>query len=330
MGVDALGCDDGLRVGMIGTYGNRWANIALSRCDVLLVLGSRLDIRQTGSDVASFKRGRTIYHLDVDPAEVNNRLSGCRAVICSLEQAVPQLVDIARHGAPATHANWQAEVAELRRRWPDVRELPDISGINPNVLMHELSRQSPATAFVADVGQHQMWAAQSLQISRDQRFLTSGGLGAMGSGLPMAVGACVALEGPVALIAGDGGFQLNLQELQTVVRNELPLKLVILNNRAHGMVRQFQDSYFGGRYQSTVWGYSAPDFAAVAAAYGIASRAIEAPQDAAAAIEELWSAPGPGLLEVQIDPQANVYPKLAFGRPLSEMEPFAPPVALGG
>ena len=174
-----------------------------------------------------------------------------------------------------------------------------------------------------------MWAAQSLRLGPEQRFLTSGGMGAMGSGLPLAVGACLASADPVVLVAGDGGFQLNLQELQTVVRNGLPLKMVILNNRSHGMVRQFQESYFEGRYQSTCWGYSAPDFVAVAAAYGIDAGRAQADEELDEAIAEMWLDPGaPYLLEVAIDTAANAYPKIAFGHPISEMEPFVAPKAM--
>jgi acetolactate synthase I/II/III large subunit len=327
MGVDALPSDHPLRVGLIGTYGNRWANIALSRCDALLVLGSRLDIRQTGADTDAFSAGRTIHHVDCDPGEVNNRLSGCHELIATLSQAIPALLGAAGDSAGAGHESWREEIAELAAQWPDTGELPGIEGINPNLLMHQLSNGA-AAAYVADVGQHQMWAAQSLELSGQQRFLTSGGMGAMGSALPLAVGAAVASRGPVVTIAGDGGFQLNIQELQTVARNELPLKMAILNNGCHGMVRQFQESYFDGRYQSTVWGYSAPSFVAVANAYGIPGRRVQEPAEVAGAVEEMWAAEGPYLLEAAIDVSANAYPKIAFGHPISEMEPFVAPRAM--
>jgi acetolactate synthase-1/2/3 large subunit len=327
MGVDALPFDHPLRVGMIGTYGNRWANIALSRCDALLVLGSRLDIRQTGADTEAFVAGRIIHHVDVDPGEVNNRITGSQALIAPLSVAIPALVEAAEASPRGTYEGWLEEISELTRQWPDTAELSGIEGINPNLLMHQISNRA-ATAYVADVGQHQMWAAQSLELRGEQRFLTSGGMGAMGSALPLAVGAAVASAGPVAMIAGDGGFQLNIQELQTVARNELPLKMAVLDNGCHGMVRQFQESYFDGRYQSTVWGYSAPSFVAVANAYGIPARRVEEPADVAGAVEEMWATEGPYLLEVAIDLEANAYPKIAFGHPISEMEPFAAPRAM--
>lgn len=326
MGIDALAYTHPMRVGMIGTYGNRWANMALARSDVLLVLGSRLDIRQTGADTDSFASGRTIHHIDIDPAELNHRVTGCRAWIADLAVALPALAAAAgpRGAGTAEHGSWRAEIAALADAWPDTSELDGITGINPNVLMHTLSRHLDVMTFVTDVGQHQMWAAQSLELRAGQRFLTSGGMGAMGSGLPLAIGASLA-GGPTALIAGDGGFQLNIQELQTVVRNALPLMMIVLNNRSHGMVRQFQDTYYDGRHRSTVLGYSAPSFTAVAVAYGIPAQRIDSAEAVPGALEDLVRHGGPALLEVMIDPRANAYPKIAFGHPLSEMEPFVTP-----
>ena len=221
-------------------------------------------------------------------------------------------------------AGWLSSIVRLRAEWSDVSELQDIEGINPNQFMHQLSRvNTDAGAYVVDVGQHQMWAAQSLEIQQYQRFLTSGGMGSMGFGLPAAIGAAITLPGlPIVMIAGDGSFQCNIQELQTAVHHSLPLRMVVLNNRCHGMVRQFQQSYFAGRYQSTMWGYSAPDFSAVAAAYGIPARTISAPSEVEDAVS--WLAQhlnGPSLLQVTISSHANAYPKLAFGKGIASMEP---------
>lgn len=333
LAVDVIPAADPMRAGLIGSYGNRWANIALSECDMLLVLGSRLDIRQTGADVDAFERGRVIHHVDVDPGELNNRLSDSRTIAADVADflAVLEGPALAR-GALDTTA-WCERLSELRGRWPDTAELADIAGINPNELMHLLSRASgPAGGYVVDVGQHQQWAAQSLELGPGQRFLTSGGMGAMGFALPAALGAVGAVPGaPWVVIAGDGAFQLNLQELQTVVHHEMPLKIVILDNGVHGMVRQFQETYFGARYQSTWWGYSAPDFTRVADAFGIASAAAKDIGELADGLARLWADPhSPFLLRVVIDPLANAYPKLAFGRPITEMEPFAVPVAMEG
>lgn len=331
MAVDALPYKHPCRVGMIGSYGNRWANLAISESDFLLVLGSRLDVRQTGANVASFQGQRTIYHVDCEPGELNNRVKGCHSCVADLRAFFTAALNSQQ--SPLQNHSWGQQLVLSRAQWPDVRELAESPGINPNVLMHELAQASQAAAaYVADVGQHQMWAAQSLELGENQRFLTSGGMGSMGFGLPAAIGACFAAgRSPVVLIAGDGGFQCNIQELQTVARTGIPLKMVILNNGCHGMVRQFQESYFKARYQSTLWGYSAPDFGAVARAYQIAATRITKPAEVSAGLAALWERPDqPFLLEVMIDTFTNAYPKMAYGRPLSEMEPLAKPLDMEG
>lgn len=333
LGVDVLPSDDPLRVGLIGSYGNRWANMAVGRADALLVLGARLDIRQTGADVEAFKGERTIHHVDVHAPEINNRVQGCHPVVGDVGRfAEAALGHDAAVNAFADLSDWVEELADLRRQWPDTEELRDVPGINPNVFMHELSAMSAAAAaYVVDVGQHQQWAAQSLDLVAGQRFLTCGGMGAMGFALPAAIGTAKALEQPIVLISGDGCFQLNIQELQTVVHHRLPLKMVVVDNGCHGMVRQFQESYFSGRYASTWWGYSAPDFAAVAAGYAIRSHRVEGPQDVHEGLARMWSDPAePFVLQVPVDSMANAYPKLAFGRPITEMEPLAQPVGMEG
>jgi len=332
MGVDTLPYGDPLRVGLIGSYGNRWANHAIGRSDFLLVLGSRLDVRQTGSETEEFKGDRTIFHVDVEPGEINNRITGCEAIVADLPAFFEAATPAARARMWGDQSAWLESIAALHREWPDTRELPDIEGINPNALMHALSARSRAAGvYVIDVGQHQMWASQSIEVGADQRFLLSGGLGSMGFALPAAIGVAAVDSRPVVLIAGDGGFQTNIQELQTVARNGLPLKMVIVNNQCHGMVRQFQQSYFHERYQSTLWGYSAPDFARVAESYGIPAGTVDRESGLEAALDELWADPGkPALLQVMIDTYANAYPKLAFGRPMTEMEPLAKPLEMEG
>ena len=331
LAVDVLPFDHPLRGGMIGSYGNRWNNLALGQSDFILVLGSRLDIRQTGSDTDAFKSSRVLYHVDMEAGEINNRVKGCQPVLTHLQPFFRGASRLASGRVFPDRSIWLEKINSLRRDWPDTAESKDVRGINPNVFMHALSQASGrAAAFTVDVGQHQMWAAQSLELQSHQRFLTSGGMGAMGFALPAALGAAFAKPTtPVVMIAGDGGFQLNLQELQTIVRNRLPIKMVVLNNQCHGMVRQFQQSYFDEQYQSTYWGYSAPDFARVASAYGIAASTVQSPADLAAALELMWQDPAePFLLQVMIDTFANAYPKIAFGHPLTEMEPLAKPIGM--
>jgi acetolactate synthase-1/2/3 large subunit len=333
MAVDVVPVDVTGAVGMIGTYGNRWANLAVSQSDFLMVLGSRLDIRQTGANTESFKRGRTIYHVDVEEGELNNRVVGCVPIVADVGDFLSTLLAAADGREVAAPAEWWANIVALKAQWPDTSELLNIRGINPNHFMKELSASRQAAVYTVDVGQHQMWAAQSLRIGAGQRFLTSGGMGAMGFALPAAIGAAfhTGKSRPIVAIAGDAGFQLNIQELQTVVRNRLPVKVVIINNQCHGMTRQFQETYFQARYQGTVWDYDAPDFERVAKGYGIDASTVATTEAIPQALEAFWRDPlEPFLLQVMIDTYTNVYPKLAFGKEISDMEPFAKPIEMEG
>lgn len=322
LGVDVLPYTHPLRVGFIGTYGNRWANYALGSSDVLLVLGSRIDLRQTGADIEAFKQGKQIFHVDIDSAELNNRFTDTITLNTDLVTFFEEVQKI--DYSYCLPIDWNAEIKEKREAYNDILELKNVKGINPNRFMHQLSKGSfKAKGFTTDVGNNQMWSAQSLELNGDQLFLSSGGMGAMGYSLPAAIGASIALnKQPMVCISGDGGFQINIQELETVKRNNLPIKIVILNNHCLGMIRQFQDSYFESRYQSTVWGYSAPDFTAIARAYGIDSFSIEKEEDINIGLNRMWEdANAPFLLNVNINIHTNVYPKMLFGSPLTEMEP---------
>jgi acetolactate synthase-1/2/3 large subunit len=331
LGLDVLSYDDINRVGFIGSYGNRWANIAFGDCDLLIVLGSRLDIRQTGADTGFIEK-RVIFHVDCEQGEINNRVTGCIPILANLKDFLPQFNEIANQLHFSSHDKWKENIAALKSKWPDTAEL-NPAGINPNKLMHILSRTSSKTCgYLADVGSHQMWSAQSLEINNDQFFFTSGGMGAMGFALPAAIGACIALGNkPVVVILGDGCMQLNIQELQTIVRNKLPIKIIVLNNKTLGMIRQFQDSYFDSRYQSTYWGYDTPDFEKVATAYNITSKTIGHENEMEETFLSIWDnkhADLPVLVQVMIDSHTNTYPKIAFGRPITEMEPMAKPLGM--
>lgn len=324
LGFDVLPYTHPQRVGFIGTYGNRWANYALGSCDLLLVLGSRLDLRQTGSDIASFQNGKQIYHVDIEKAELNNRITGCTILESDLSDFFAQIENL--DSAYQVPTEWLNEIEEKKQSRLDIQELENINGINPNIFVHQLSKSSQqAKVFVTDVGNNQMWSSQSLELNENQLFLSSGGMGAMGYSLPAAIGASITLgNAPIVAIAGDGGFQINIQELQTIRRNNLPIKIVILNNHCLGMIRQFQDAYFDSCYQSTVWGYNAPDFTKVALAYGIDSYLISKPEDVDTGLAKLWEDPKqPFLLEISLDIHTNVFPKMMFGSPITEMEPKA-------
>jgi len=296
----------------------------------MIVIGSRLDIRQTGVNTKDFKGDRTVYHIDCEEGEINNRVKDCEKVLADTEDFLNAANSYFSKNKIATEAYkpWITELHSLRTEWSDLKELRNIKGINPNKFIHQLTKSShKAKSFLADVGSHQMWTAQSIELSEDQTFITSGGMGAMGFALPASIGVSLGYKkSPVVCIAGDGGFQLNIQELQTIVRNELPIKMVVLNNRCLGMIRQFQDQYFQGRYQSTYWGYNPPDFEAVAKAYTINSFTVNEENGIEEGLKQMWSDPNaPFLLQVMVDPHTNVYPKLAYGNPITQMEPFYKP-----
>lgn len=333
LGLDVIAHDEPLRVGFIGSYGNRWANIAFGESDLVIVLGSRLDIRQTGADTKFFEN-KVIFHVDCEQGEINNRLKGCIPINSDLNiffNSFEAFTDKNRIDFILPE-EWLRSINNLKTKWPDFKELNPI-GINPNILMQQLSVASKnAFAYIVDVGSHQMWAAQSLQLKYGQLFITSGGMGAMGFSLPGSIGASFANHNkPVVVIVGDGSLQLNIQELQTIVRNKLPIKIIVMNNQTLGMIRQFQDSYFDSRYQSTYWGYDVPDFEKIAKAYGIDAMTIENPLQSEDAFEWLWRNDSePQLLQVMIDAHTNTYPKIAFGRPITDMEPLVKPIEMEG
>lgn len=333
LGLDLLDYNNPNRVGFIGSYGNRWANKILGECDLLIVLGARLDIRQTGADTHFFGN-RKIFHIDCESGEINNRILGCIPIVADLNYFFQEFIKKSHQIFFKQNYSWVNYVNHLKQLWPDINEVTN-SGINPNKFMHLLSEVSKkAASYIVDVGSHQMWAAQSLELDKNQLFLTSGGMGAMGFALPASIGACFAVnKAPVIAIIGDGCMQINIQELQTIHRNSLPIKIIVINNNTLGMIRQFQDSYFNSRYQSTSWGYSAPNFEAISNAYGIEAKTITNYTEIIEAIKWLWLPENelkPQLLQVIIDPKTNTYPKLAFGKPITEMEPFAKPLDMEG
>lgn len=329
MGLDAIAYEDPMRVGLIGSYGNRWANLALGRSDVLLVVGSRLDIRQTSARTDLFGTGRTIIQVDIDEGEIGQRVRGVEGIRADARSFLEAMLDSWGAAPSLDSAAWLGTIAADRAAWPDTGELVGYPGINPSVVMHGLSpRTGYASAYTVDVGQNQMWSAQSLEIGPGQRFLTSGGLGSMGYALPAAIGAALATDGgPVVCLTGDGGMQVNLQELESVVRLGLPVKIVVVNNGCLGMVRQFQDDYFESRRQSTEWGYGAPDFVAVGEAFGLPAERVSEQGDLAAALDRFAADPEEArLLDIAVCGDSAVSPKVMFGRAVFDMEEPAGPV----
>jgi acetolactate synthase-1/2/3 large subunit len=321
MALDVLPAGDPLRLGMIGMYGNRWVNLAVAESDFVLVLGSRLDFGTIGADVGAWRKGRVTCQVDCDPGEMQ-RVGAAHTIAADLRAFCELALPLARRRALPARATWVERLAELRSTWPDTQELDGCDGINPNVFVRRLSEASAAAgSFVVDAGQHLWWACQSFQPRPGQRFMPALGLGPCGWSLPAAVGVALGSGRPVVVVVGDGAFQFNLQELETIRRNALPIKVVVLDNGCHGSVRQLQEAVFGGRYPSTVQGYSAPDFCAIAAAYGIEAATVTEPDAVDDALRALWrDKASPGLLHVRLSAELNVYPNVPFGASLAVME----------
>lgn len=324
MGLDALAHEDGSFIGLIGSYGNRRSNLALANCDLLLVLGSRLDTRQTGARTDTFARAAIKIHVDIDPHELGAKVRPDVAVCSDVKEFLRRL-----NATPTRRLDlraWRAVLEGYRRDFPEV-ETPVRGGeVNPNRFIQQLAAISRSGDIIcSDVGQNQMWTAQSFRIKKGQRLLTSGGMGAMGFALPAAIGAAIACPGRrVLAICGDGGVQVNIQDMDSLAARRLPIKVILMNNGCLGMVRQFQDLYFGRRRQSTLIGYSCPDLRGIIEAYGVPGRTVTKPERAAAEVRAALSSKGPALLEVKLSGETAVEPKLEFNRPMEDMSPYMP------
>lgn len=309
MGTDALSSDSKMRVGLIGSYGNRWANRALAEADTLLVLGSRLDVRQTGSSVREFSDGKTIMRVDVDEHERSGRVKADLNFNCSLTVFLDN-AEVRNLQFESTE--FLSRIASWKSEFPAEKEQTVTVDLNPNSLMHWIGATfKSANGYVVDVGQHQMWAAQSLALSPNQRFITSGGMGAMGFSIPASIGAALALAGKWVVIAGDGCAQLSLAEFQTLKQYQIPVVICVINNQQLGMVAQFQEENMASRFIATREGYSVPDFVKVSEAFGIPAMQIGSSDQLKLAEEFIkkWET-GPILLEFVIANNVRALPKL--------------------
>lgn len=331
MGLDAVSHDHPSFCGMVGAYGNRFSNLAVANSDFLLAVGTRLDTRITGTRPESFARGAKIVHVDIDRNEIGQTINKVIGVRADAKRFLLELL----HRIPNNHktpGSWSDRIERYKRKYPTTPSDNLKNKVDPNFFFHELSEVAGGDEIVSvDVGQNQMWVGQSFRFRGDQRALISGGMGAMGFALPAGIGACLASGGRrTIVIAGDGGFQINIQELQTVAHYRIPIKMVVVNNRALGMVRQFQEIYFHQRYQSTVKGYSVPDFIKVAAAYDIPAAKFDHGKDWKTQFRSFLESDGPSLLEVDIPVESHVNPKLLVNRPIEDMFPFLSREELGG
>ena len=320
-GLGALPHAHPLNMGMLGMHGNRAANLAVHESDLLFVVGARFDDRATGK-LAEFAPNARVVHLDVDACEIGKLRTADAPVQGDIAISLTRMLPASaahlhgRHGA-ARHA-WRDACLHAKQQCAPRYDAPGDTVYAP-ALLRRLSELAPDAIVSCDVGQHQMWVAQHWRFNDPRNHLTSGALGAMGFGLPAAIGAqMIKPEAQVICVSGDGSFLMNVQELATVARYRLPVKIVLLDNQALGMVRQWQELFFERRY-SEVDLSDNPDFCALAQAFGVRTMKVDRADDVEAALQSLISAPGPMLLHVAIDQTANVWPLVPPNRNNTEM-----------
>jgi len=325
MGLGAFPGSDQQFLGMPGMHGTYEANMALHYCDVLLAVGARFDDRVVGNVDHFLQEPRTIIHIDVDPSSISKRVpvdipivGDVKAVLADLLAALEALDETPDQAALSS---WWEQIEAWRARkclaYTNSNEV-----IKPQFVIEKLWEVTKGEAIItSDVGQHQMWAAQYYRFDAPRRWLNSGGLGTMGVGLPYAMGAKLAFpEMPVVCVTGEASIQMCIQELSTCKQFRLPIKIVNLNNRYLGMVRQWQELFYSGRYSESYMD-SLPDFAALARSYGHVGIRVDRPSDVEAALREAFTTHRDELvfLDFQIDPRENVYPMVQGGKGLTEM-----------
>ena len=327
MGVDAVPADYPYHYGLIGAYGNRYGNLTLANADVILTLGSRLDLRQTGTNKALFAPYARIIRVDTDLAELDhNEFPNVLGVRADLKTALEGLNAVAH---PLDMPTWTQRLQAYKAQFPAETAL-DGSPKLQNQVVSLISKHARADdVIVADVGQHQMWVAQSWQVQAEQRVLFSGGMGAMGFALPASIGATLATSKRCIVLCGDGGLQMNIQELEVLKRRNLPIKIIVLNNFNLGMVRQFQEIYFDNRCPSTLDDYSVPNFEAIAKAYGIGGQTLREAESLSleeidTVIQAFLADNAPALLDIHLPVATTVEPKLIVNKPIEDMYPFLP------
>ncbi len=306
MGLDSIPTDHPQNLGMIGSYGNSWANVAISKADLLIVLGSRLDVRQTGPNCEEFIKNKEIIRIDIDQSELEGRIKSSISHNVGLKEFFDEIRDIKKIDCN----NFINEIKSLKNRFPQEEEQTSTLKLNPSIVMGLISKAFfHAQGYLVDVGQHQMWAAQSLILEKTQRMVTSGGLGAMGFALPAAIGAAKCQPGVWVVITGDGCAQLSINELQTIKQEKLNIIIFVFNNHQHGMVAQFQETNMSGRYFSTRIGYSSPDFFEIAKAYGINAFKVDNYDNLKTTLLSCGEGSGPILVEIDIPQSAKALPK---------------------
>ncbi len=321
MGKGAFEENHVLAVGMLGMHGTAYANFAVSECDLLIAVGARFDDRVTGK-LDEFAARAQVIHIDIDPAEVGKNRTPEVPIVGDVRQV---LIDLLRRydelnipPEPNQTQAWLTKIEQWREDYPlQVPHYPNF--LSPQEVIVELATQAPDAYYTTDVGQHQMWSAQFLK-NGPRRWISSAGLGTMGFGLPAAMGAKVALpDQQVICIAGDSSIQMNIQELGTLAQYGINVKTIIINNGWQGMVRQWQEAFYGERYSCSNMEVGMPDFVKLAEAYGVKGMRIESRDQLKNAIAEILAHDGPVLVDVIVNRNENCYPMVAPGKSNAQM-----------
>ena len=321
MGLGAFDENHPLSLSMLGMHGTAYANFAVSQCDLLIAVGARFDDRVTGK-LDEFASRAQVIHIDIDPAEVGKNRAPEVGIVGDVRQVLEQMLSRARElGFPTDvkrTAKWWSRIDGWRKDYPLM--VPNHKdNLFPQEVIVEIGRQAPHAYYTTDVGQHQMWAAQFLK-NGPRRWISSSGLGTMGYGLPAAMGVKVALpQEEVICISGDGSFQMNLQELGTLYQYNINVKTVIINNGWQGMVRQWQQTFYGERYVASNLELGMPDFELLAKAYGIKGMVIKKRDQLSPGIAAMLAHDGPVLVDVRVKKDENCYPMVAPGKSNDQM-----------
>lgn len=319
MGKDAISEDYKYNLGLIGSYGNRYGNLALANSDLILVLGSRLDTRQTGTSLDTFAREAKIIQVDIDRNELGSKIKVDVEINCNVKDFI---VTLNKYEINIDTTEWLKKLKEYKNKFSSTVGIDNNLKI-PNYVVSIISKYLQDEDICVDVGQHQMWTAQSLNIKATQRVLFSGGMGAMGFALPASIGACIGSNKRTVVIAGDGGIQMNIQELEIINRRKLPIKIFVLNNKNLGMVRQFQELYFDKKYLGTIDDYSVPNLVDIAKAYAIKARKIDDISKLEIELKDIFSSNEPELINIELPVKmTTVEPKLIVNKPIEDMHPL--------
>lgn len=309
MGLGTVSADNPLNLGMLGMHGSRGTNYALEEADLLIAIGVRFDDRATGK-LEEFCPNAAIAHVDIDKSEIGKLRPATLSIAADATAVVHALLDLVDENP---REEWMERIARLRTMHPEGMPDPGAPQHPLNIIRHVAESMTPDTVIATDVGQHQMWVAQSYPFRAPRTLLTSGGLGTMGFGLPAAIGAALARPGKrVVCFSGDGSILMNIQELATLADHNLPVTVIILNNGHLGLVRQQQELFYGNRVNASRFS-TTPDFAALARAFGVRGINLGDEDDPTAALDQAMTGIGPCIVDMPIDYAENVFPMVPPG-----------------